>query len=205
MHPSSTNQLLKTLVESGHLVFDARGKTYLPSPRLVGFGSWVTATYGAEDRFRTILQDIHTNTGAIVTLSAPNDLFMQILDVAGTADWAINARRGLHVSMFSSTALGNAYFSVISNKEIERLSERARLPRQTLPTLLKTISQVRQEGFAESISPDGHLRSMAIALPVPTPIPMVVAIADRAERVQNDRAVLQTEIRNAISRRAAAH
>ena len=29
MHPSSTNQLLKTMVEAGHLIFDARAKAYL--------------------------------------------------------------------------------------------------------------------------------------------------------------------------------
>ena len=40
MHPSTTNQLLKTMVDSAHLVFDAHSKTYLPSPRLARFSTW---------------------------------------------------------------------------------------------------------------------------------------------------------------------
>ena len=48
LHASTTDQLLKTMVDSAHLVFDARSKTYAPSHRLAGFGAWVVESYGAE-------------------------------------------------------------------------------------------------------------------------------------------------------------
>ena len=42
LHPSTANQLLKTMVDSAHLTFDAVAKSYLPSPRLGRFGGWMT-------------------------------------------------------------------------------------------------------------------------------------------------------------------
>jgi DNA-binding IclR family transcriptional regulator len=200
MHPSTTNQLLKTLVDSAHLTFDGRSKTYLPSPRLTDFSAWVVANYGASDRLHLLLRDIHSSTGAIVTLTTPNDLFMQVIDTVGSAEWARSAHRGLHVSVFGSGAVGNAYLSAIPDREIERLSERARLPERTLKTLRETILRVRSVGFAESMTADGALRSLAIPLPKTNPLPMVVAIADRAERMERDGDDLRGKMREAIGR-----
>jgi DNA-binding IclR family transcriptional regulator len=200
MHPSTTSQLLKTLVDSAHLVFDGRGKTYLPSPRLTAFSSWVVENYGIQDRLHMLLHDIHATTGAIATLTTPNDLFMQVIDMVGSVDWPLRAQRGFQVSVFGSPSVGNAYLSAIPDTEVERLSERARLPKRSLQMLLENVLRVRREGFAEGATPDGCLRSMAIPLPKTNPVPMVVGLADRAERVQRNRDTLHEKMRDAIGR-----
>ena len=56
LHPSSINQLLKTMVESAHLTFDAHLKTYLPSPRLAQFSAWMLASCGGDEQFRDLLR-----------------------------------------------------------------------------------------------------------------------------------------------------
>ena len=202
MHPSTANQLLKTLVESGHLVFDGQAKTYLPSPRLIGFSSWVVASYGAVDRYRMMLRDIHAATGALVTLTAPNDLFMQVVDVEGPSE---RDPRGLHVSLFASAAIGNAYLSAIPNAEIERLSRRARLPRQAYSQLLRIVSHVRKEGFSEGPTIDGRMHAIAVPLPAIAPTPLVVAIAAEAERVQNQSRTIYGKMCEAIVRWGEVH
>jgi len=82
LNPSSTNQLLKTMVGSGHLVFDARHKTYLPSARLTKFSNWIVELYGSVGHLRDLLSSIQDRTGMVATVSSPNDLFMQIIDSA---------------------------------------------------------------------------------------------------------------------------
>lgn len=67
MQPSTTDQLLKTMVDSAHLVFDARSKTYLPSPRLIGFSGWIIETYGAGEVLRELVRDVQQRTGLLVS------------------------------------------------------------------------------------------------------------------------------------------
>jgi DNA-binding IclR family transcriptional regulator len=94
LHPSTTNQLLKTMVDSAHLVFDARAKTYLPSHRLAAFSAWLVESWGGDERLRGLVREVAAATGEIVTLTTPNDLFMQILDVAGPPPTTPPTQRG---------------------------------------------------------------------------------------------------------------
>ena len=123
-NPSTTNQLLKTMVDSGHLVFDARPKTYVPSPRLAEFSSWIVDTYGAGGRLRDLICGLRDRTGFVITVTTPNDLFMQIIDSA--IPRGQTAERGLRVSLFGS-AIGSAYLSTLDDSEVARLADRARI------------------------------------------------------------------------------
>ena len=84
LNPSTTNQLLKTMVESAHLTFGARTKVYQPSLRLVRFGAWLSGSYGASENLGDLVREVQAQTGGIVTLTTPNDTFMQIIDTAGS-------------------------------------------------------------------------------------------------------------------------
>ena len=123
--PSTANQLLKTMVESAHLTFDASTKTYLPSPRPARFGIWMVANYGASERLQTLLSSVQKTSGETVTLTTPNDIFMQIIDLIGTQDNMESSVRGLRISIFGS-ATGTAYLSTLTDPDITRLAERAR-------------------------------------------------------------------------------
>jgi DNA-binding IclR family transcriptional regulator len=200
LHPSSTNQLLKTLVASGHLLFDARSKTYVPGPRLVRFSSWVVDSYGDKDRFHGLLGEVQTRTGGVATLTTPNDLFMQIVDLTGPLPPTSSAERGYQVSVFGSAAIGDAYLSVLPDREVRRLMRRARLPRQETTSVLQRVSRTRSAGFAEGVSYDGGFYSVAAPLPRgASPVPMVVAVAQNAQAV-SERRGLERTMREAITR-----
>ncbi len=197
IHPSTTNQLLKTMVDSAHLVFEAQTKMYLPSPRLAGFSGWILATYGADEKLRGLVRDVQSRTGLIVTLTTPNDLFMQILDLATPQDH--QTERGLRVSVFGS-AIGSAYLSTLENSEIARLAERARIPKDEMEKSFQTVLEIRRDGYADGPSADNSIWSIAVPLPPGgTPIPMVLGVAGPSAQVQRDRDTLRTCLRHAVT------
>lgn len=200
LHPSTTNQLLKTMVEAAHLVFDARTKTYLPSHRLAMFGAWIVESYGGDERLRALLREVQAGAGHVVTLSTPNDLFMQLLDLVGETPSRQPAQRGLRISVFGS-AIGAAYISSLDDPEIEQLARRARLPPAEIDEALQSAAQVRREGLAEGPSVDGSVWSIAAPLPgAASPVRLVLGLSGPYERVFADRARIGGLMRQAIER-----
>ena len=186
LHPSTVNQLLKTMVESAHLAFDATTKSYLPSPRLTRFSRWMIDTYGV-DELRHLIADVQSASGEMVTLTTPNDLFMQVIDYAGVdyGDEGLDgAERGLRVSLFGS-AIGAAYLSTLRRPELRRLAERARIPEAEHDALLEWVARIRREGFADGPSAEGTIWSLAVPLPTECfSVPLVLGLAGPTERVR---------------------
>lgn len=199
MQPSTTNQLLKTMVDSGHLVFEARTKTYLPSPRLVGFAGWLVDTFGAGENLRGLMKDVQKATGQVVTLTTPNDLFMQVIDLAAPAGQA--AERGLRIAVFGS-AIGSAYLATLEAADIERLAHRARIPAEEMASVFEAVGQIRRDGYADGPSTGGEFWS--IAMPVPqddATIPIVLGIAGPPGEIRDNRDEIVRIMREAIARR----
>ena len=199
LQPSTTDQLLKTMVDSAHLVFDAATKSYLPSPRLTEFSGWLIEGYGGDGRLRRLLRDIDLPAGEVVTLSTPNDLFMQILDLVGGRQGA-QPERGLRASIFGS-AIGAAYVSSQPDAEIRRLATRARIPPQEFPQILEDAARNRAAGYAYGPSPDGDTWSVAISLPPQGfAVPLVLGLAGRPERVRGREPEIYVQMRAVVDR-----
>ncbi|MET1755899.1 helix-turn-helix domain-containing protein [Novosphingobium sp. RD2P27] len=197
--PSSTNQILKTMVDSGHLVFDARRKTYLPSPRLTRFSRWIIELYGSNAHLHDLLTDIQQRTGLVATASSPNDLFMQIVDAAIPEGAA--AERGLRISIFGS-AIGAAYLSTLDDADLARLADRARLAKDQTSALPRQVAAVRADGFAQGPSLDGRLWSVAMAMPNRGfHLPTVIGVAGDCAAVQRDIPGLVEIMQRAIAER----
>jgi len=200
LQPSTTDQLLKTMVDSAHLVFDAATKSYLPSPRLMEFSGWILEGYGGDARLRRLLRDLELGPAEVATLSTPNDLFMQILDLTGAGPEGPKAERGLRAPIFES-AIGAAYLSSLTDAEIRRLATRARIPTQEIPQLIEDAARARQAGFADGPSPVEGTWSIAVALPAQGfAVPLVLGLTGRRERVQGRLAEVHAQVRAAIDR-----
>jgi DNA-binding IclR family transcriptional regulator len=202
IQPSTAAQLLKTMVDFGHLVFNARKKTYLPSPRLIGFSNWMTETYDADKGLRDLVRDVQSRTGAIVTLTTPNDLFMQVIDLAFPAGQ--QSERGLRISLFGS-AIGSAHLSTLADDELMRLADRARVAPSELPAMRDIIASIRKTGFADGPTADGSMWSIAASLPDSAPdmghqIPLVLGLAGPRADVVERLGALQDIMREAIAR-----
>ncbi|HKX78025.1 MAG TPA: helix-turn-helix domain-containing protein [Novosphingobium sp.] len=198
LNPSTTNQLLKTMVDSAHLVFNARSKTYLPSPRLTSFSGWIIETYGAGGQVQEVVKDVQERTGLVVTVSTPNDLFMQIVDFQCVGDKG--AERGLRVPLFDTT-IGGAFLSTLEQSEIERLAYRARIAPARLPSVLETLAVIAARGYTDGES-GGDIWSVAV--PVPDHglhVPMVLGLSGSVEAVRDRSEELARIMRDAIHRR----
>lgn len=191
------------MVDSAHLVFDARTKAYAPSHRLARFGAWLVESYGADERLQALVAEVQSATGEIATLTTPNDLFMQIVDLAGVSPSGQPTERGLRISMFGS-AVGAAYLATLADAEIARLATRARLPAAELAEVLVSAERIRQDGFAEGPSADGSAWSLATPLPRCGLWPIVLGVAGPGERMRADSARLQAMMRAAVANWAAA-
>lgn len=197
-HASTTNQLLKTMLGSGHLVFDARAKTYLPSPRLAEFGAWIMASYGADGRLHDLIEEVHRATGMVVTISTPNDLFMQLVDSA--VPEGQQAERGLSVSLFGS-AIGSACLAMLDDAEVLRLAHRARIASGDIPAVLADLVKVREAGFADGASEGSPFWSIAVPLPMGgLRVPTVLGLAGPRDAVLARREELCGVLRDAAAR-----
>jgi DNA-binding IclR family transcriptional regulator len=198
LHPSTTNQLLKTMVESAHLTFEAAAKSYLPSSRLARFAGWMVESYGADERLRRLVRDLQAATGETVTLTTPNDLFMQVVELAGPPGRAEGAERGLRVSIFG-TASGAAHLSTLPETEILRLAIRARIAPAEHAALIANAARVRRDGAADGPSPDGMIWSAAAPLPdVAAPSPLVLGLAGPVARMKPEIQALKALMRGVI-------
>jgi DNA-binding IclR family transcriptional regulator len=201
MHPSTTNQLLKTMVDSAHLVFDARTKCYLPSPRLNLFAAWIIETDRTGGQLRELLRDVQAHTGMVVTVSTPNDLFMQVIDLASPEGQAVE--RGLRVMQFG-TAIGSAFLSMLDEAEIIRLSIRARVPKSELPAVLTAAADIRRKGYADGPTTEAVIWSIGIPLPRRgLSAPTVLGLAGPHEEVRERLDELVAIMREAIARHFA--
>jgi DNA-binding IclR family transcriptional regulator len=206
LHPSTANQLLKTMVGSAHLFFDASSKTYLPSPRLARFSHWITDTYGG-DRLWRLIRNIQAESGEIVTLTTPNDLFMQVVDIVGIDPGStdvLGGERGLSVSIFGS-AIGFAYLATQPGREITRLAQRARLTSSEQSTLFLRIADIRRTGFAEEANVEDSIWSLAMPLKAEWfAAPLVLGLAGPKDRVLGNLTELKTLFRREASQLDAA-
>jgi DNA-binding IclR family transcriptional regulator len=183
LHASTVDQLLKTMVDSSHLMFDARRKTYAASPRLLRFSTHVLESYFGDDRIYRLLDAVHAGTGGLVTLATPRDLSMQVVEALAPQGCDYPHQRGMRVPMFGS-ATGAAYLSTLSRPEISILVARARLQPAFCQPLLEGVRRIRAQGYAfGGLSDEADPRSIAIPLPMaPDQTPLVIGFT--GERVQ---------------------
>lgn len=74
---SSTTFLLKTMVDSGYLIYDPIERTYFPTPKVLGIGDWLRETdYGrmdADSPLAGLIRELQDEFGETVCLSTQND------------------------------------------------------------------------------------------------------------------------------------
>jgi DNA-binding IclR family transcriptional regulator len=203
MHPSTTDQLLKTLVDSAHLQFDSRTMSYRPSPRLLDFARWSIDVYGPNNWLRDLVRTVATETDLVATLTTPNDLFMQVIDMVRPE--GLRVERGQRIFMFGS-ATGSAYLSTLADVEVERLAGRARIAAAEVTAIAACLGDIRREGYADGANvtdaADGVEPMWSIAMPIPQgqlPFPIVLGLSGPAGRVQAQRGPLAAGLSAAIA------
>jgi DNA-binding IclR family transcriptional regulator len=197
---SSADQLLKSMVLSGYLILSAEGRNYFPSLRIAQFGHWIAGCYPDIDRYSAIMEDIHAQTGEVVTLSMQNDCFMQLMNAVRGGDADPLLAVGGKVPVLGS-AIGSAALMLKSPKAITRLVQRARQQHAVMDgahwdsPFLDEIRLFRMKGYSwrpsqRLVTTDTGIRqidywSIAMTLPGEDSAPQVIlGLAGPTRRVR---------------------
>jgi DNA-binding IclR family transcriptional regulator len=128
------------------------------------------------------LADVHQRCGLVVTFVTLNDLFMQVIDLAGNG----GGERGLKISLFGST-IGSAFLATLSDDEVRRLAQRARVPATEMASVLAVLGEIREAGYASGPATRADIWSIAVALPASVlQGKAVLGLAGPAEAVRGD-------------------
>jgi DNA-binding IclR family transcriptional regulator len=190
LSPSSANQLLKTMVDAGYLIFDPISKRYYPSPRIAKLGGSLSDTYFGPGFLDGLMRAAHTELEQFVGLSVSQGSFMQIIDCLRTPDSpcyaefssvhaAVDAAIGLQIPMFGSCT-GAAWLSVQSDETVRaclklcrrELGEKA----NDVDAILARVRDVTTRGYAYGgVSANDNVRGLAVPLP-PSPHGIVLVL-----------------------------
>lgn len=197
LHPSSADQLLKSMVDSAYLLIDPGGKVYRPSPRLMPFANWLAENYFGGDALSKLVSSVAAKTGEIVTLAAPQGGWLQLVDVATPPALTGLVRKGSRVSITNST-LGAAFLAAHDDREIERWIDRTPEARHidaaVRAELRTSVDAARARGFACGLG--DRLFSIALALPRPAAgIQLVLGLAGEPEHMEPRAAEFGAQLR----------
>jgi DNA-binding IclR family transcriptional regulator len=197
LSPSTTDQLLKTLVDCAYLTFNPRTKLYFPSVRLLGFASMLSNYYDGE-RLSQLLSELKAEIGEKVWLLTLCDTRIQI--VKGTDDEEYTGQKYAIDSIPGSVLLAQC-----SDADIWQIINRAIRYRKCAPeraeTLIRSSLAARNAGYADGDS----LMSNWWNLSVPVPrrsgdVPIALSIAGDSERIRTNAAEMLKIMREGIAR-----
>jgi DNA-binding IclR family transcriptional regulator len=203
LQPSSADQLLKTLVDSGYLLFERVYKHYLPSPRLIRFSMWLSEYYYGSDNLVRLLSALSLRSGELVTLAAPQGDVMQIVDFVDRPEGPDTVQKGLKVAMLRS-ALGITYLASLSRPDLRHLL--ARLEAEQGHAALHMaetsawIEDVRKRRYASGgLGAGSSAWSITMALPkAQNETSLVLGVSGVERRIRSREAELVEIMRNAI-------
>lgn len=169
---SSANVLLKTLVETGYLTFEARSKSYFPSLRVLRLGNWLQPDLHGAPRFFSLMQELSHATGAGCGVSVQNGCYVQFVAIVDGPGYMPAARvEGGKIPIIGS-ASGGALLTVKSDAEIAAIVRASTGQKSTqdyravLEQVQRQVAKFREQGFAATFGGiDREIASVAVVLP----------------------------------------
>jgi DNA-binding IclR family transcriptional regulator len=167
---SSTQMILETLVESGHLVFNNTTKHYLPSPRVASLGSWLGDADDSLSGAFEVMHQIASETGLMVALSIENGYSAQCVKIIpGRTPVPIHIREGIRAPLTSS-ACGFAILMGKSDAQAITSIQKSRELAISAPNAyLQVMQQIRQFRRERRALVRGRLWPESCWISVPTP------------------------------------
>lgn len=193
LSPSSLNQLLKSMADSGYIVFDPRLKVYYPSPRLSRLASWLDGIYYGQDVLQRELERLFRASGALVMISTRTGSFVQIVQSLAPAGWSHPVESGTKLLLVEST-LGKALLVTATELEVLELCREIGLDAGRRTALLSELQQIRATGYLLGSFTEANAVA-TIAMPMPAPhcgLPLVVSLSNRSAAVQERKNLYRT-------------
>jgi len=177
MPQSSTNFLLRTMIEAGYLTYHRDSRLYFPTPEVLHLGKWLEG-FGydflfGESVITEVMDEIGDLTGETVAITSQNDIFVHFHRIKPR-----NRPPELQVldgSVFPLTysSYGQVLLSRQADKQIDRVCRLIRA-RETNPDrrfdvqkMVYQIIDIRSHDYFYSLNPKlPHAGSVATILPI---------------------------------------
>jgi DNA-binding IclR family transcriptional regulator len=196
--PSTTDQLLKTLVHRGYLTFSQSTKLYFPSVRLLTFANMLSTHYGGPNLQR-LLSNLQSETGEVVTVVTVCDACVQIVECPVLPEF-----KGLSYAI--DTVPGRVLLSQHSERAARRIVERAVLHRscsaERAGPLIDSSLAIRKAGYSSGRS--GVLPNWwVVTVPLPCSaagVPTAIAVSGKGRQLRSNELDLVHLVQNSIQR-----
>ena len=206
MPRSSTNVLLRSLIQGGYLRYDDGRALYFPTLRVFHLGSWLAEGWLDDPALDALMRRLADATGETVALWARIGLElidMQIIDSAQPIRLYVHA--GARAPLFGST-VGAAMLMALPDAEVDALAERHAALVAASPewrdALAEEIARNRAQGHAL-----GYDRWLADAGAIATPHltttgdePLVIGVGGPSLRMRRKEALIVAAFQAEISR-----
>jgi DNA-binding IclR family transcriptional regulator len=197
LRPSSTDQMLKTLVDRAYLSFDAETKLYFPSIRLLGFASMMCREYGG-GQLRRLVIELSTETDSIVTVNT----------LCGIDTQVVECLEGTHCNGLKfglDTVPGAVLLGQYCDDSVRKIVDRAvlygRCAKENAANLIRNSIAARQRGFAAGDNVKRGLRTLAAPLPRnPNHVPLALTLTAEITRGHREETALLNAMNQGIAR-----
>jgi len=170
LSPSSTNDLLKTLVEVGYLEFSEETKAYFIGARAALFGHWAASVQPSLGRLRDLAIQLHERTGECVVLSTQRGHVVQFLSILPGPEAAPSyVAEGLNAPVIG-TAAGGAILMKMNRDEILQIVKRTyhlKKPDRVVDSLSDQLKQFKERGYASPVEENYVPGNWVVAFPLP--------------------------------------
>jgi DNA-binding IclR family transcriptional regulator len=206
---SSTSALLRSLVTTGYLNYDAQSRTYITSSRVALLGSWVNSPFFAEGAIISMMKELNEETHDTVVMGMRNGQDVQYIHVIqATSPARLHMTLGT-VRPIAASGAGYAVLATMSDAEVTRIVMRVNAEAAEGEPLIKTrelldkIAVVREKGYAftcDMVTRGGGM--IATALPRMAGQPqMIVGIGGISEVMRQRESFLAQALRTQVERR----
>ncbi|MGE6743554.1 IclR family transcriptional regulator [Allorhizobium pseudoryzae] len=185
MPQSSSNFLLRTMIEAGYLTYHREGRVYFPTPEVLNLGKWLEG-FGydflfGESVITDLMQDLGDRTGETVSITSQNDIFVHFHRInPRNRPPELQFDQGLVVPLTYSS-YGQMLLSRQTDRQVDRVCRLIKA-RETNPDrrfdlqeMIARITALRAHEYAYSLNP-----MLPAAGSIATILPITIAGRDVA-------------------------
>lgn len=203
---SSTSVLLHSMVTLGYLNHDPKARTYIPSPRVKLFGSWLEAPFFREGVIMQLMHELGEATGELILLAIQDRLLVRYIHAVPAPGPVRLPLRAGTVRSLTRSGVGKLFLSLQPDEQVRKLVHRLNAEetnpefRISLSTVFQDLAQIRARGYsvATQVATPGA-SGVSVLLPgISAMQPMAVAIAGVTDNVVGETARFVGLIRAAI-------
>jgi DNA-binding IclR family transcriptional regulator len=204
---SSATHLMKTMVHLGYINYNRSSRTYVPTCRVRGLGTWMSSAMYGQARYHRLVETLQKRTDETVALSMQNDLFIQYFMIKTPShEFQMPPDEG-NMCLLTASTSGMALLSRMSDRQVDKICrninyyETDATNRVDVAEILKELFWVRHVGYSyREGKPDPAVSSLAFPLEESLyGIPLAIGVGGVFDRISDKKSRITEIVRETIA------